>query len=216
MSNSVYLFSFYFRNNVKSELDLVLQKCLILIMQKEKKCISFIQFSQTSLFMQRAPTFVNKKKICLRNPRSLVPGRFFHNTTPDKNKAKLLPSRTTSHQDHSRPGPLPTRTSINKQNHSSGPIPIPYGGELFLSWHLKNKESKRKPVLHFCFLFLTWKVLRFQVFFWCQKPSAEEISWKSGALSNEQATNIKDWCLWWASVQIDPHFRTHSLFRWMQ
>ena len=53
--------------------------------------------------------------------------------------------------------------------------------------HFANKEIKRKSGLHFCFLFLSWKVLSYNtltIFFWCQKPPAEEISWSSGVLVN--------------------------------
>ena len=47
---------------------------------------------------------------------------------------------------------------------------------------LANKEFIRKCKLHFCFLFLNWKVLSsetFTAFFSCRKPRAEEISWIS-------------------------------------
>ena len=45
-----------------------------------------------------------------------------------------------------------------------------------------NKEIKRKSGLGFCFLFLKWKVFSSKIFtlLLCQKPPAEEISWRSG------------------------------------
>ena len=46
--------------------------------------------------------------------------------------------------------------------------------------------KKNVGYIHFCFLFLNWKVLSSKivtVFFQCQKPPTGEISWETGALT---------------------------------